>query len=115
MVDSIGYTVYHAWSRTAWRVVSVLLSHHGGLCAVMGGYVYRGARYPALDGIYLYADFCTGRIFGLVAAEAVPGQPSTTRQVGSLNSLVSAFGEDEFGNVYVLGYQSGVAYQVTNA
>jgi glucose/arabinose dehydrogenase len=89
-------------------------SHHGGLCAVMGGYVYRGARYPTLDGIYLYADYCTGRIFGLVAAEAVPGQPSTTRQVGSLNSPVSAFGEDASGEVYVLGYQSGVAYHVTN-
>ncbi len=88
--------------------------HQGGMCAVMGGYVYRGARYPALDGIYLYADFCTGRIFGLVAAEAVAGQPSTTRQVGSLNSLVSAFGEDASGDVYVLGYQSGVAYQVTS-
>jgi glucose/arabinose dehydrogenase len=93
----------------------VTYPHLGGLCAVMGGYVYRGARYPTLDGIYLYADYCTGRIFGLVAAEAVAGQPSTTRQIGSLNSLVSAFGEDASGDVYVLGYQSGVAYQVTNA
>lgn len=93
----------------------VTYSHQGGLCAVMGGYVYRGARYPTLDGIYLYADYCTGRIFGLVAADAVPGQTSTTRQVGSLNSSVSAFGEDAAGEMYVLGYQSGVAYQVTNA
>jgi glucose/arabinose dehydrogenase len=88
-------------------------SHQGGMCAVMGGYVYRGARSPALDGIYLYADYCTGRIFGLVAADAKPDQPSTARQVGSLNSSVSAFGEDEAGEVYVLGYQLGVAYQVT--
>jgi glucose/arabinose dehydrogenase len=93
----------------------VTYPHQGGLCAVMGGYVYRGARYPALDGIYLYADFCTGRIFGLVAAEAVPGQPSTTRQVGSLDSPISGFGEDASGEVYVLGYQSCVAYQVTNS
>jgi glucose/arabinose dehydrogenase len=92
----------------------VTYPHQGGLCAVMGGYVYRGARYPTLDGIYLYADYCTGRIFGLVAADAVPGQPSTTRQVGGLNSLITAFGEDASGEVYVLGYQSGVAYQVTN-
>jgi glucose/arabinose dehydrogenase len=92
----------------------VTYPHQGGLCAVMGGYVYRGARSPALDGIYLYGDFCTGRIFGLVAADAVAGQPSTTRQVGSLRSLVSAFGEDEAGEVYVLGYQTGIAYQVTS-
>jgi glucose/arabinose dehydrogenase len=89
-------------------------AHQGGLCAVMGGYVYRGERSPSLDGIYLYADYCTGSIFGLVAADAVTGQPSMTRQVGSLNSPVSAFGEDASGEVYILGYQSGVAYRVTN-
>ena len=33
----------------------VTYPHQGGLCAVTGGYVYRGARYPALDGIYLYS------------------------------------------------------------
>ncbi len=93
----------------------VTYAHRGGLCAVMGGYVYRGVRYPTLDGIYLYADYCTGRVFGVVAADAIAGQPSMTRQVGSLNSLVSGFGEDASGDVYVLGYQSGVAYQVTNA
>jgi hypothetical protein len=48
-----------------------------------------------------------------VAGDAKPGQPSTTRQVGSLNSSVSSFGEDEAGEVYVLGYQLGVAYRVT--
>jgi glucose/arabinose dehydrogenase len=93
----------------------VTYPHHGGLCAVMGGYVYRGARSPALDGMYLYADFCTGRIFGLVAADAQPGHLSTTRQVGSLNSLVSGFGEDAAGEVYVLGYRTGIAYQVTGS
>ncbi len=91
----------------------VTYPHQGGLCAVMGGYVYRGERYPTLDGIYLYADYCTGDIFGLVAADAVPGQPSPTRLLGSLNSLVSTFGEDESGELYVLGYMRGVAYRVT--
>jgi glucose/arabinose dehydrogenase len=93
----------------------VTYPHQGGLCAVMGGYVYRGTRYPALDGMYLYADFCTGRIFGLVAADAKAGQLSKTRQVGSLNSPVSAFGEDAAGEIYVLGYRTGVAYQVTGS
>jgi hypothetical protein len=89
--------------------------HQGGRCAVIGGFVYRGARYPTLYGIYLYADFCTGRIFGLVASQAVAGQPSTTRQVGVLNSPVSALGEDASGNLYVLSYMPGAVYLMTNA
>ena len=92
----------------------VTYAHQGGLCAVIGGYVYRGARYPALDGIYLYSDFCTGHVFGLVAAEAVPGQTSTTRQLGTLNIPISAFGEDASGELYVLGYLPGAVYQLTN-
>ncbi len=79
----------------------------------MGGNVYRGQRSPALEGIYLYADYCTGRIFGLVAADAKAGQLSSTRQVGSVNSSVSTFGEDASGELYVLGYQRGVAYHIT--
>ena len=34
-------------------------------CAVTGGYVYRGASYPALGGTYLYTDFCSGTLWGL--------------------------------------------------
>jgi len=34
-------------------------------CSIHGGYVYRGAAYPALQGIYLYADFCSEKVWGL--------------------------------------------------
>ena len=32
-------------------------------CAVMGGYVYRGTVLTQLRGHYLYADYCSGRIW----------------------------------------------------
>jgi hypothetical protein len=31
-------------------------------CAVTGGYVYRGSKYPAMQGIYFFADYCSGLI-----------------------------------------------------
>ncbi len=37
-------------------------SHSLG-CAVIGGYVYRGSAIPALRGDYLFADYCSGRVW----------------------------------------------------
>jgi glucose/arabinose dehydrogenase len=43
-------------------------SHELG-CSVTGGYVYRGASMPELDGWYVYGDFCSGRIWALNPAD----------------------------------------------
>ena len=39
-------------------------SHAEG-CSVTGGFVYRGRSFPGLRGIYIYADFCSGFIWGV--------------------------------------------------
>jgi glucose/arabinose dehydrogenase len=40
-------------------------THDGGSCAVTGGYVYRGGALPELAGSYIFADYCSGRIWAL--------------------------------------------------
>ena len=71
-------------------------------CAVTGGYVYRGTTSPVLVGGYVYGDFCSGRIW-VVSASAYT--PATGRLVhgpgGSPALLISSFGEDEAGELYV--------------
>ncbi|HMB55515.1 MAG TPA: PQQ-dependent sugar dehydrogenase, partial [Thermoanaerobaculia bacterium] len=72
-----------------------------GRCSVTGGYVYRGDLEPRLRGVYLYADFCTGEIFGTVPR---CNQPVQTRKLYDAPFSIPAFGEDEAGEIYVTQY-----------
>jgi glucose/arabinose dehydrogenase len=84
---------------------------HDQGCAVTGGYVYRGSTYPALAGIYLFGDYCTGRIWGLAAASAVRGSASAAVLLDS-GLRISSFGEDQKGELYVVDLDGSV-YRVT--
>lgn len=70
-------------------------SHTGGRCSVTGGYVYRGSRWNLPVGGYVYADFCTGEIFLHLNGTS---NVALDRPIN-----VSSFGEDEAGEVYVVG------------
>jgi glucose/arabinose dehydrogenase len=84
---------------------------HGLGCTVIGGYVYRGAEFPALQGAYLFADYCSGRIFAINAATDTFEAPV---EVGRVDGSASAFGEDAAGELYV-STLDGVIYRVTVA
>ena len=78
---------------------------HGLGCSVTGGYVYRGAAVPALSGVYVYADFCTGRIWGFRHTDLGVSGPVQLLQAPF---QVSSFGTDSLGELYVLGFDGGV-------
>ena len=84
-------------------------SHQEGGCAVTGGYVYRGQQFPDLTGNYFFADYCSGKIWGLVQRES--GDWLTTELLDS-DQLFSSFGEDNMGEIYVLGFTSGIIFQL---
>ena len=74
-------------------------------CSVTGGYVYRGERLSELQGVYLYGDFCTGLIWGL----RHDGERVTEQgQIAEAPFQIASFGEDEAGEVYILGFDGGV-------
>lgn len=41
-------------------------SHDGGRCSITGGGVYRSCEVEAWQGLYLYGDYCSGELYGLV-------------------------------------------------
>ncbi len=75
-------------------------------CAVTGGYVYRGTRAGSLRGTYVFGDYCSGRIMGLI-----DGQPLVLLSSGL---RISSFGEDEAGELYVVDHGGGI-YKITPA
>jgi glucose/arabinose dehydrogenase len=81
-------------------------------CTIIGGYVYRGAAYPFLAGTYLSADWCSGNVFGLDAASDALSAP-VILGAGPQN-VISAFGEDVAGELYVTSLD-GTVFRVVAA
>lgn len=81
-------------------------SHSEGGCSVTGGYVYRGAM-AEWNGIYLYGDYCTGLIWGLIRS----GAGWQKQLLFDTDFLITSFGQDENGEVYLLDDGGGV-YQL---
>ncbi len=77
--------------------------------SVTGGYVYRGKKFPALDGIYFYADYYTGNIWGL-RYEA--GKVVVNAIALKTKLHISSFGEDEDGELFVVAHQEGAIYRL---
>jgi glucose/arabinose dehydrogenase len=85
--------------------------HSAGDCSITGGYRYRGVLLPALAGVYFYADFCTGKIWG--ALPDALGDWSSELLLDA-DVSVTAFGEDESGELYLAGFSSsgGIIYAI---
>lgn len=93
--------------RSAFDLPIDVYPHSLG-CSVTGGHVYRGVAFPTLQGVYVFGDFCSGRIWGLRPSGA------EWERVELLQSglQIASFGEDETGELYVTGYNNGVLYRI---
>ena len=79
----------------------VLSYDHGAGCSITGGFVYRGAAIPALQGHYFYSDFCRGwiRSFRFENDSAVDQFQWPGLAPGG---NVPSFGRDAAGELYVM-------------
>jgi len=78
-------------------------SHPEGGCSVTGGYVYRGSM-PEWNGIYLYGDYCTGMIWGLIRSDS--GWQS--QLLFDLDVNITSFGQDASGELYLVSDNGGI-------
>jgi uncharacterized protein (TIGR03437 family) len=78
--------------------------------SITGGLVYRGQRFPSMRGIYLYADFGSGRIWGVRRA----GNSWENRELLDTAMQISTFGQDEAGELYVADHSGGAIYAIAS-
>lgn len=72
-----------------------------GNCSITGGYVYRGNVYADIQGVYLFADYCSGLI-GTV------DQNGTLLEQGNFSNNWVSFGEDVNGELYIVDLNGGI-------
>lgn len=82
-------------------------THGSDNCSVTGGFVYRGSAYPALRGIYFFADFCSGKIWEMQRQN----QDWQTNLTQETVPHPSSFGENQAGELFILSLD-GKLYQV---
>ena len=93
--------------RAGWVLPVIEYAHEEGNAAVVGGYVYRGETVRGLQGWYVFGDFASGRIWAA-------GERDHWRMHELLDTelVISSFGEDEQGEVYVLDFVGGGVYRL---
>lgn len=85
-------------------------SHSFG-CSVTGGNIYRGAAIAELEAVYLFGDWCSGRIWGSWRDRDLNWH---TDELMNTGMPIGSFGEDEAGEVYVIDY-GGTLYRIDPA
>ncbi len=80
-------------------------THANGNCSISGGFVYRGATYSDLTGLYFFADYCSGMI-GTVDSSG------TMINHGNFSGNWVSFGEDSNKELYILDITSGDIYKI---
>jgi hypothetical protein len=81
--------------------------------SITGGYVYRGSCLPDIRGTYFYGDFASNFVRTLVwDGESATNQNDITESLGTPIRALASFGEDGFGELYVVDHEGGTVYRV---
>ena len=86
---------------------------HDDGCAIVGGYVYRGAALPALRGWYLFTDYCHSRIRAIPPEGAAGGEAAEPLFLWDRGpDFIVSFAEDAAGELYVVSREGARIYRV---
>ncbi len=112
--ENFGWNVYEGFERFSNRYRREGVSYVPPVFAynrrygpsVTGGFVYRGDPSSTFYGVYIFGDYQSKRVFGLTQENRLLQQ---VRQLGTAPETFAAFGTDETGGLYLVGYE-GMIY-----
>lgn len=107
-----GTRIYTAGDPVPANAIPPIFEYdHQQGCAVIGGMVYRGQRLAALQGRYLYTDYCSGTLWALTQDN---GRFVSNAQVGQIPGSPTSFGADSEGELYVTSFDGNIYRLVPN-
>ncbi len=77
--------------------------------SITGGYVYRGQHFDGFKGHYILADYVSGQVWTIDAAN-----PSMVQMSGSLLTQISTFGQSKSGELYAARLSAGTIHRVVD-
>ncbi|MEW5848600.1 MAG: PQQ-dependent sugar dehydrogenase [Myxococcota bacterium] len=83
--------------------------------SITGGYVYLGKSIPALMGKYVYGDFTSGRVWALTLPPPGSRTGAINEPLGRFSMLISTFGRDVEGEVYLADFGGGAVHKLVPA
>ena len=118
---SDGFPFANTPGRPAGLIDPVAKYDHDEGVATVGGFVYRGSRFPELYGKYVFGDYSdgpssgNGRVMYVDEADRANPERRTPKVFnlvnGHINLFVLGFGEDADGEIYVLANKTGVPFE----
>jgi len=93
-----------------WKSIMGIREKNITGCSVTGGYIYRGKKVKSLYGLYIFSDFCSGKIW---AFDKNSNQITeiTTSLLSSDQHMIASFGEDIYNELYIVDYL-GAIYKI---
>ena len=79
-------------------------------CSVTGGTVYRGTRFPALQGWYVFSDYCSGEFWAIDASKDRTEIPAIVAQT---DLSISAIAEDAAGELFATDLSGGRLLEIS--
>jgi len=110
-----GYAVTPEFSDFTGLIDPVAEYDHDEGISVIGGYVYRGAAIPSLEGYYVFADYARtfatdGRLFFLDPEDISTVQEFNIADQDNIGLFTTSIGQDSAGNLYVMGNTNFVPF-----